>query len=103
MTFLLSNGVVLLLHAQTLPSGAPAFKAGDYVDVQMFSQWLPCKVVKPVLYGAGGQCQPLSATCSTVRAYTVTCIVNPTSGPQESDAALTDVRARVATAGDKNV
>jgi hypothetical protein len=100
MTFLLLAGVSTSLQAQTLASGSPAFKVGDYVEVQAFSQWIPGRVSKLVLYGAGGQCEVLSATCKTVGAYIVSYIVNPASGPQDSMAAVTDVRARAATAGD---
>ena len=85
LTFVFFAGLVQSLQAQT-------FKAGDYVDARLFGQWLPCTVLKPVVYGAAG-----------VRAYTVTCVVNATSGPQESDVALVDIRARAATAEDKSV
>ena len=103
ITSLLFAGVAVSLPAQKLFSGAPAFKVGDYVEVQAFSQWLPGKISKLVLYGAGGQCEPFSATCSTVGAYIVTYVVNAASGPTENMAAVTDVRARAASTGDKAV
>src|SRR5450755_4666492 len=79
------TGVVPSIQAQT-------FKAGDLVEARLFDQWLPCTVFKPVVYGAAG-----------VRAYTVTCVINKTSGPQESDVALTDIRARAASSEDTKV
>ena len=103
VTLLLTVAMTISLQAQTLFSGAPAFKVGDYVEVQAFSQWIPGRIAKLVLYGPGGQCEPPSATCKNVGGYIVTYIVNPTSGPQDSMAAVTDVRARAATAADTQV
>jgi hypothetical protein len=95
-TFLLFAGTAHSVQAQP-------FKVGDYVDVQAFSQWIPGRVFKLVLYGPGGQCEPLGASCSTIGAYIVTYVVNPASGPTENMTALADVRARVPTAEDKRV
>ncbi len=103
MTCLLFAAAAGSLQAQKLFSGAPAFKVGDYVEVQAYSQWLPGKISKLVLYGTGGQCEVFSATCSTVGAYIVTYTVNVNSGPTENMAAVTDVRARAATTGDNAV
>jgi hypothetical protein len=84
LTIVLLTGAVQSVRAQT-------FKAGDPVEAHLFDQWLPCTVVRPVVYGAAG-----------VRAYTVTCTINATSGPQESDVALTGIRARAASAEDRS-
>ena len=85
LTLVLFTGIVQSVQAQT-------FKTGDLVEARLFDQWLPCTVFKPVVYGAAG-----------VRAYTVTCVINKTSGPQESDVALTDIRARAGTSDDTKI
>jgi hypothetical protein len=103
VTLLLCPRMAISLHAQNLFSGAPAFKVGDSVEVQAFSQWIPGRIAKLVLYGESGQCATLSPTCKTVGGYIVTYVVNPTSGPQEFMTAVTDVRARATTQADKLV
>lgn len=92
MTKSLAFLTIVWLTGAVQSVGAQTFKAGDLVEAYLFDQWLPCKVVRPVVYGAAG-----------IRAYTVTCTINPTSGPQESDVALTGIRARAATAEDRSV
>jgi hypothetical protein len=91
MTKSLALLTIVWLTGAVQSVGAQTFKAGDLVDALLFDQWLPCKVVKPVVYGAAG-----------VRAYTVTCTINATSGPQDSDVALTAIRARAATSEDRS-
>jgi hypothetical protein len=93
-----SNPLAPAPAAQTAP--AQIFKAGDSVEIQVFSQWLPGKVKEPVYY-AIGPCGAPSPTCSRVGAYIVTCTVIATNGPEEVTVALTDIRARAATADDK--
>jgi hypothetical protein len=92
MTISLPLLTIVWLTAAVQSVQAQTFKAGDLVEANLFDQWLPCKVVRPVVYGAAG-----------VRAYTVTCTINATSGPQESDVALTAIRGRAATAEDRSV
>jgi hypothetical protein len=93
-----SNPLAPAPTAQTAP--AQTFKAGDSVEIQVYSQWLPGKVKEPVYY-AVGPCGAPSPTCSRVGAYIVTCTVIATNGPEEVTVALTDIRARAATADDK--
>ena len=91
----LGAGVLVLsfvfLTGTLQPVQAQAVKVGDHVDVQMFSQWLPCTVKDTVLYSG------------KVGAYLVTCTVIASNGPQDFTVALADVRPRVATAEDKKV
>ena len=88
LTLLLLAGVQLLQ--------AEVFKPGDLVEAHLFDQWLPCKVFKVeenwLVPGAAG-----------IRGYTVTCVINPESGPVENLVAVADVRARQANADDKRV
>jgi len=105
-------GAVQSVHAQTgwsNPLAPPPaaqtvqtqiFKAGDLVQVQLYNQWLSGTVKEPVYYAAG-PCGAPSPTCSRVGAYIVTCTVIPANGPEEVTVALTDIRARAATAEDK--
>ncbi len=81
----------MFLTGMAQPSQAASIKVGDHVDVQMFSQWLPCTVKDTVLYSG------------KVGAYLVTCTVIASNGPQDFTVALADVRPRVATAEDKKV
>jgi hypothetical protein len=79
LTSLLFTGVVHSVQAQT-------FKVGDYVDVNTGGAWAPCTVSQTVLYSG------------KVGGYMAFC------GPNEVGTfALTDVRARAATAEDKRV
>jgi hypothetical protein len=112
LSLLLLTGAAQSAHAQAgwsnplaPPPAAQAaptqiFKAGDLVEIQVFSQWLPGKVKEPVYY-AVGPCGAPSPTCSRVGAYIVTSTVIATNGPEEVTVALTDIRARAATADDK--
>jgi hypothetical protein len=87
-TLLLFTGAVHSLTAET-------FKAGDHVDARLNGQWLPCTVFKPELNW-------LVPGSTALRGYTVTCVINAASGPQETLVGLTDIRARGATAEDKS-
>jgi len=86
VAFLLSTGALHSLNAQP-------FKAGDHVEAHLFDQWLPCTVFQPV----ANYLVPNSG----LRGYTVTCVINAASGPQEQFVGLADIRARAATAEDK--
>jgi hypothetical protein len=114
LTFLLLAGSFHFLQAQPgywnplSPSAPPpqqarAFKVGDYVEGRFAGQWIPCQVKDLQLYGAGGRCAPLSATCSTVGAYIVTCVAIAPNGAEDFTMSLGDVRARAATPEDKRV
>jgi hypothetical protein len=83
------------------PAQTQTFKVGDHVEIQSFSQWLP-GTVKELVYYNIGPCGAPSPTCSRVGAYIVTCTVIATNGPEEVTVALTDIRARAATAADKS-
>ena len=112
LAFMLLAAFVPSAHAQagwsnplapapaTQAAPAQIFKAGDAVEIQVFSQWLPGKVREPVYY-AVGPCGAPSPTCSRVGAYIVTATVIATNGPEEVTVALADIRARAATADDK--
>ena len=113
-TFLLFTGAGHSLHAQAgwwNPLGAPAappkaaqtFKVGDYVDAQFAGQWIPCQVKALQYYGAAGQCAGPSPTCSTIGQYVVTCVAIRTNGSEDFGVAISDVRARTATAEDQRV
>lgn len=85
-TLILFVGAVGALHAQP-------FKTGDLVDAKLNDKWFPCKVFKP-------EVNWLVPGSTALRGYTVTCVTDATSGPQESFVAVTDVRPRAATAAD---
>lgn len=87
LTLVLFTAVVPAAQGQT-------FKAGDLVEAHLFDQWLPCTVFKP-------EANWLVPGSTALRGYTVTCVINATSGPQESFVAVTDVRARTASVEDK--
>jgi hypothetical protein len=97
LTLVLLTGAVQFIQAQP-----QTFKAGDYVEVQAYSQWIPGKVKEPVYYAAG-PCGAPSPTCNRIGAYIVTYVTIPANGPQDNTVALTDIRARAATAVDKSV
>jgi hypothetical protein len=90
LTLILSTGATM----QLLPAQTRTFKTGDFVEAYLFDQWLPCKVFKP-------EVNTLIPGSTALRGYTVTCVVNKTSGPQEFSVAVTAVRARAATAEDQ--
>jgi hypothetical protein len=94
---------VLLLAWAGQSLQAQTFKAGDYVDVQAYGQWLPGRVKSPIYYGPAGQCGAPAPNCSRIGAYIVSYVTIPTNGPEDNTVALADIRARVATGDDKRV
>jgi len=84
---------IVLLASAAASLQAQTFKAGDLVEARLFNQWLPCTVFKPETNWLVGS--------NAIRGYTVTCIINAASGPQESFVGVADIRGRAATAVDK--
>lgn len=70
-----------------------AFKAGDFVEAHLFSQWLPCTVFRVNTNSL------VPSLAGQITDYTVTCLINGSA--QESSVVPTAVRARAATADDK--